>query len=276
MNSPIFPSCNYMLAVTSDVGLQKSIAAVCADIPVRVIFCSGLTEIQSKLKIIRRVAGILIFPNGLGDLEVAQIAKLAETSKVPICHSSKSEMAAAASSDKYVFNLIDSFIKTLVPKGLEAALLDACNTLMPSFFVGLGKFGPAGLRRPLAHHNCQVIYSVVADSLLGYCSIKAKTSDLLSDLDSTSVLLEATNQCIGLIVQALAKLGLNARIGLPILFDLKKIPEIQPLLFFPSVSIADPKNIIDISLGFFHFEGTPLFDLTSLSVADDTGGIEFL
>jgi hypothetical protein len=48
------------------------------------------------------------------------------------------------------------------------------------------------------------------------------------------------------------------------------------MIFFPSVHVADPKGTLCLSIGFFDFSGSQLFELSSEDTTADSGDIEFL
>jgi hypothetical protein len=208
MGVPIFPSCSYIVVVAPDSGLRDFLVKACGAYPIRVIFCPHLADFETKLGMLKRVTGLIVFANNLKAPDVARISERAKSRRIPMRLSSES---AAESPEKLAFKLIEDLLSTHIPKGLEPALTMACNRIFPGFFSDLGTFASSGSTiPPSGDFDRQVVYYVVGKDLIGYCSAKAKITALKSPSPTNSApdILEATNQCIGLIVQNLVKIGI--------------------------------------------------------------------
>lgn len=185
-------------------------------------------------------------------------------------------------SEEILAEVVSQITQARLPKGLENTMVTAANLIFPNFFSGLSGFQASAGENLKQQPDRQINFSVVAGDVVGYCATKFNLNSLtpLIPVENNSrkppVAQEAVNQFLGLILQKMVKVGVDAKVGLPTLFDLTRIPEIRTLAFFPSVHISDSQGQVGISLGFIDLEANPLFDLSSLDSGSDSNDVEFL
>lgn len=174
---------------------------------------------------------------------------------------------------------VDDLILKLIPAGLETVLAAAASQVFPAHIEKIPALIPVS-KVPLGFDR-QLNFSLVAGDVVGQGVLRVKLKAVeslqttLKQNSALEVLQEAMNQTLGVVVQKLVKIGYNAKSGLPTLFDITSIPELQSLVFFPSVHLMDEASQLAVSLGFFDVSGKRI-NFSGINDASASEEVEFL
>jgi hypothetical protein len=293
MQIPVFPNSSYLVVIGATPGFQVQLEDASSLHNIGTFFCTDFSHFQRVAKIMRRMTGIFVFSNKVNAAQLSEIKVVARARSAPIklitmgsgpiqSQDLPTIQLAANHPPERPREILTEFLAELVPDGLKDNLISATNRVFPTMFEGLDGFRQAPW--PGTGFDHQINFSLVANEILGHCAVRAKIQVLTNLLPESrrnaaaalSTLQESVNQSIGIIGQLLVKVGMNAKVGLPTIFDLSKIPAVETLIFFPSVHVSDKANSLCLSLGFFNVEGGPLFKLGDDESVDSSGGIELL
>jgi hypothetical protein len=174
----------------------------------------------------------------------------------------------------------DAFLAQTVPPKLDEVAIFSANTIFKTFLPKLGQFSVGDERR--IGFDRRVIFYAVAGDLIGMCSARVNLKGMLRAWPGSTEekligdVKEAVNQFLGVLSQNFARIGVQFKIGLPTVYNLESIPEVQTLVTFPSVHFRDPENLVQISLGYSDLENRPMFDFSTITPETDAGEIELL
>jgi hypothetical protein len=217
-----------------------------------------------------RVTGFIVIP-GEG-INAEQVLAVAKSKNAPV-------LVQSDLSPESLKPALARFVNGMVPKDLTRVLTAAADSIFKTFFKDIGKFAEA---EPVVKgFERQINFSMVGGNLIGYFVTRFRVAALAPVQEGNKgpvelVVQEPSNQILGLIGQALGKVNVSTKVGLPTVFDLTKIPEIRALSYFPSVHVTDAQKKVFLSLGFLNLEGEPLFDLSGVDSAATSSDVEFL
>lgn len=292
MGAPIFPSCSYLVAVSSSADFELQIQAAGQRHQCQVFLCNSLETFDQAMSVIANPIGIVVdFTQSEPDLPGRLRVSLEKFFKsVPVLafrHSSVSgyDYAKVVLLHKPVslndwLVPIDEYFASMVAKNLDLALRHSANEIFPRFFSALGSFSSIPVYQ--AADGFQINYSLSGGDLIGLGVSRVKVKELENMLSPEQrsklmdTLKEATNQCLGLIIQQVAKIGQSLKLGLPTVFDLSKMPTVRSLRFFPSAQVADPRALISMQVGFIHLTRGAMLEFPKDFGSGDSGDIEFL
>ncbi len=292
MAAIIFPNSSYFIALAPTYKFDEVLRAFRDRHRCRVHICRGYQEAEEAFRIMSRKLGCFFFTDELDDEGFKAWMQLAGDYQVSGLIFAKAIPAVAvppgiafakfntAQSENETAGYLEGYMQSLIPKNLDAFAQFCADLVFPSFFSGA-----TGFQR-LAYlgtgFDREIVYCTVEGDLMGLCSVKVnlkKAVEAWPELGEEKIignLKEAVNQFLGVLTQNLSKVNINPKIGLPTVFDLSKIPQVQTLNYFPSVHLMDPRGLIVLSLGYSHMENQPLFDLSAISPSAPSDEIELL
>ena len=283
----IFSNSSYFIFVNCDPANHIRFRLACDSIKIRPLFCGDPNDLKKTLTLAKRVNGILAFADNYTDEIKKQILDETNQRKIPVTFATTKDTRmpneipfVETANEEEITKVLLAFLAKLTPIGLGKLILQSTNIIFPTFFPSVRDFQI--VPTPRAKLDRQIIFNLVAGDLIGYVATKADSAALKTLLAPDKketyhlILQEAVNQTLGLIVHEIKSKGVNAKVGFPTQFDLKSIPEITPMIYFPSVTVGDTTQSVYFSLGFYDLKGAPLFDLGDLRGPSDMGDVDFL
>jgi hypothetical protein len=300
MAIPIFPNSSYFIAFGGSPVFFEEIRLASLRHQARIYACRSRYEFLEAMSTIRFKAAIFLDGIGLNQKELPLLAsEVATRSHTTVCFATEKANSLFSTLPNVRTMLLpsdakteswrsgfDDFMITLTPPQLDQIVQNAANAIFPRFFPATKGFS----RIPFCDENADyvLIHSISDGDLIGQFLVRVKWSEICKLLpgvnsDRTSekildILKEATNQCGGLIAQAIIRLhpNCNMKLGLPTGFDLLKIPKVQFLHYFPAVNVIDEGNRIGVSMGLLNLNREKIPDLSGYVDAQSSDSIEFL
>ena len=272
MRAPIFRSASYLLVVGADsAAFKTAITESCRRHRLHTYFCRDPMELKVAGDAMSRITGLFIFPEKMTQTQISEMTVEFSKRNIPIrLFSSKPlfrsltiENGKIISSDSAsaVAQGLDELLHELVPPSLEPALMDDANKILPLFLEKVPQLKT--VKSVGFDFDRQLNFSLVAGNIVGLGVFRVKLSaiDQLLPKDKRANGLEhfqeAMNQWIGSVAARMSTLGMNAIVGLPTWFDTSTIPELQTLVYFPSVHIVADSHFA-VSVGFVDLTGAKL------------------
>lgn len=287
----IFPNCSYFVGFNLSPAAQSVLEDKCKALHLRSVFEHQLQDLEMAFRVMHRLVICFVSYEGLSADDKEKIFQILQAKPV-VYFIFSTEFYQAEGLDPHFVGLppekqdiayirkLNEGLESLIPKGIKNVVSHGAQTVAPQFFSGI----QFEFKESPVFKNCnhQLIYFAVVDDLIAQCILRADTEALqekwphLNEDQTLNNLKEMANQFLGQVNLVLAKISVFPKIGLPNVFDLRQIPEVQTSLYFPSVVLSDTENRIHISLGYVQLENEKLFDLSAIEIGKASDEIEFL
>lgn len=263
----IFPNCNYLIVFGGSAATLSSLERAAERFQIRLLTCQAMEDFQVAVSVIRRPLGVLLTSNSA---ESQSARSFSEAAKL---------MCWILNADADPEIVLGEIVQSLTPKGLGQLMTFSASLVFPRLVANIGSFTEVAEITSVCDR--QVNFTTTADGLIGFCSTKVNLGELLGTVRQTDVakamgsVIEATNQFLGVVSGHLNNFGFNVKIGMPTTFDLSKTSNVETLMYFPFVHVADARGVIIVSLGYSRIDDQPMFDLSNINL-DVSEEVEFL
>lgn len=287
----VFPNANYLVLIDPEKKYSGEFKRKTSDLGCRALICESIVELGQLLGVVRRPLGVIAYASTEAAYsEVNDLCRILQEAQIDFRFvfygtrdtfefEEKKIRVLEMDLTKGIAAAIGDLIKQSLPKFLDELIVSAANDVFPSLLKGFHGFELA--QSVSGVFDRQVNVYATSENLIGQCILRASTSSLKADFPGASIekiedsLRECGSQFFGVFARALQTKNIDSRIGLPTLFDLRLIPGVHCLQYFPSIHGMESSGRLAVSVGFLGFGGQPLPSFEGTFGVASGGGLEF-